>query len=267
MYKNALDVRKRVNEHYCETKKMGYDVVGVFLAGSQNYGVAYEDSDIDTKAILLPTFNDFVLTKSPISTTHICENNEHIDLKDVRSMFDCFKKQNTNFIEILFTKYKVINPEYAKIVAPLFENRELIASYNNYATINSLCGMALQKYNAMEHPYPTLLDKIEKFGYDPKQLHHIVRILYFTQDYITGHSYEECLNVPQKKYLIEVKRGCHNLEEARKIAKDATDEIYILKEEYMKTHPLVVKQEAEEILNSVLVNLLRYSFERTLKES
>ena len=122
MYKNALDVRKRVNEHYAETKKMGYDVVGVFLCGSQNYGVAYEDSDIDTKAILLPTFNDFVLTRNPISTTHICENNEHIDLKDVRAMFDCFKKQNTNFIEILFTKYKVINPEYAKIVAPFFVN-------------------------------------------------------------------------------------------------------------------------------------------------
>ena len=61
MYKNTLEVRKRVNEHYCETKKMGYDVVGVFLAGSQNYGVAYDDSDIDTKAILLPTFTSVSL--------------------------------------------------------------------------------------------------------------------------------------------------------------------------------------------------------------
>lgn len=267
MYKNALDVRKRVNEHYSEVKKLGFDCVMIGLCGSQNYGVAYEDSDVDTKAILLPTFNDFVLTKSPISTTHICENNEHIDLKDVRSMFDCFRKQNTNFIEILFTKYKVINPEYVKIVAPLFENRELIASYNNYATVNSLCGMALQKYKAMEHPYPTLLDKIEKFGYDPKQLHHIIRLLFFTRIYVEGASYEECLNAPQKKYLIEVKRGCHDLEKARELAKAATDEIHDLKNEYMETHPLVVKREAEEVLDSVLVNLLRYSFERTLKES
>lgn len=266
-YNTNEKIMSRINEHIEIVESLNYNWVMVALCGSQNYGVAYEDSDIDTKAILLPTFNDFVLTRSPISTTHICENNEHIDLKDVRAMFDCLKKQNTNFIEILFTKYKVINPEYAKIVAPLFENRELIANYNNYATINSLCGMALQKYKAMEHPYPTLLDKIEKFGYDPKQLHHLVRILYFIQDYIAGHSYEECLNVPQKKYLIEVKRGCHNLEEARKLAKDATDEIYELKEEYMKTHPLVVKQEAEEVLDSVLINLLRYSFERTLKES
>ena len=45
MYKNALDVRKRVNEHYCETKKMGYDVVGVFLIGSQNYNLQYENSE------------------------------------------------------------------------------------------------------------------------------------------------------------------------------------------------------------------------------
>jgi predicted nucleotidyltransferase len=267
MYKNALDVRKRVNEHYSEVTRLGYNVVGVFLSGSQNYNLQYEDSDVDTKAILLPSFEDFCLNRAPISTTHICENNEHIDLKDVRSMFDCFKKQNTNFIEILFTKYKVINPEYTKIVAPLFDNRELIANYNNYATINSLYGMALQKYKAMEHPYPSLLDKIEKFGYDPKQLSHLIRLLFFTRTYVEGASYEECLNTPQKEYLIEVKRGCHNLEEARDLAERATKEIYELKEEYMKTHPLVVKKEAEEVLDSVLVNLLRYSFERTLKGS
>ena len=35
----------------------------------------------------------------------------------------------------------------------------------------------------------------------------------------------------------------------------------------MKTHPLVAKKEAEEVLDSVLVNLFKYSFERTSKES
>ena len=84
MYKNALDVRKRVNEHYGEVISLGYNVVGVFLSGSQNYNLQYEDSDVDTKAILLPSFEDFCLNRAPISTTHICKNNEHIDLKDIR---------------------------------------------------------------------------------------------------------------------------------------------------------------------------------------
>lgn len=81
--------------------------------GSQNYNLDYEGSDIDTKAIMLPSFSDFVLNAKPLSTTHIMENNEHVDFKDIRLMFDCIKKQNVNFVEILFTPYSIINPEYA----------------------------------------------------------------------------------------------------------------------------------------------------------
>lgn len=66
--------------------------VGLFLQGSQNYNLDYEGSDIDTKAIMLPSFSDFVLNAKPLSTTHIMENNEHVDFKDIRLMFDCIKK-------------------------------------------------------------------------------------------------------------------------------------------------------------------------------
>lgn len=72
--------------------------VGLFLQGSQNYNLDYEGSDIDTKAIMLPSFSDFVLNAKPLSTTHIMENNEHVDFKDIRLMFDCIKKQNVNFV-------------------------------------------------------------------------------------------------------------------------------------------------------------------------
>ena len=106
------EILKRVQEHYDIVVEKGYEVVGVFLQGSQNYNLHYEDSDIDTKAIILPKFEDFCLNRKPISTTSILENDEHTDLKDVRLMFECFKKQNINFVEILFTKYKVMNPKY-----------------------------------------------------------------------------------------------------------------------------------------------------------
>lgn len=45
--------------------------VGLFLQGSQNYNLDYEGSDIDTKAIMLPSFSDFVLNAKPLSTTHM----------------------------------------------------------------------------------------------------------------------------------------------------------------------------------------------------
>ena len=265
MYKNALDVRKRVTEHYAEAISLGYNVVGVMLQGSQNYELQYEESDVDTKAILLPSFEDFCLNRPPISTTHICKNNEHIDLKDIRLMFDCFRKQNINFIEILFTKYKVINPKYKDIIAPLFENRELIAHYNNYAAVNCMAGLSMEKFKALEHPYPATIDKIEKFGYCSKQLHHIIRINEFLKRFISNVPYEQCLVSAQKEYLINVKRNIHTLEEARYIAKTLNEETNNLKKEYMLTNPPIINKEVENILNKTTLELIKLKFKEELK--
>lgn len=75
------DINKRLEQCYKIVEDKGFEIVGIFLQGSQNYELAYENSDIDTKAIVLPKFNDFVLNKHPVSTTLVLDNNEHIDLK------------------------------------------------------------------------------------------------------------------------------------------------------------------------------------------
>lgn len=259
-------IQDRIQEHYDIVTSRGHEVVGVFLQGSQNYNLEYENSDVDSKAILLPKFNNFVLNHTPTSTTSVLDNNEHIDLKDIRLMFDCFRKQNINFVEILFTKYKVLNHKYEKLFIPLLEARDLIARYNNYAAVNCMAGMSLEKYKALEHPYPTIIDKIEKYGYDPKQLHHIVRLDEFITRYMSGESYEECLISRQREYLIDVKRGCHNLQEARDIAKEFTERIVKGKKEYMLTHPLLVNKGCDNLLNSVLLNIMKYNFQFELCE-
>lgn len=257
MYQKTMN---RLQEHYKEVENMGYEIVGIFLQGSQNYELAYEGSDIDSKAIVLPKFEDFVLNKSPTSTTHVCKNNEHIDLKDIRLMFDCFKKQNINFVEILFTKYRIINPKYELFVQRLFDNSEKIARYNNYASVNCIAGMSMEKYKALEHPYPSLIDKIEKYGFDPKQLHHIIRLNEFIKRYIAGEPYKECLISKQKEYLIDVKKGVHTLEEARVIAKTLSDETYQIKNDYMNNNPICIDKEVDYILNNVLVDIMKHNF-------
>ena len=256
----------RLKENYKTVEDMGYEIVGIFLQGSQNYKLDYEDSDIDCKAILLPKFNDFVANSKMISTTHILENNEHIDLKDIRLMFDSFKKQNINFVEILFTKYKIINPKYQAIIQIIFDNNEMLARYNNYASVNCISGMCLEKYKALEHPYPSLLDKIEKYGYDPKQLHHIMRLNEFIKRYIIGEKYEDCLVSKNKEYLIEVKNGKHSLEEARVLAKKLTDETVKVKNDYVDTHKVEINKECEEILNKVLLDAIKHNFISELME-
>ena len=67
-------IQKRLESDYQYITSLGHEVLGVFLQGSQNYGLSYEGSDIDTKAIIVPSFNDFVLNKKMVSTTEILEN-------------------------------------------------------------------------------------------------------------------------------------------------------------------------------------------------
>lgn len=107
-------IMRRLREHYDEACGLIPEdrIVGVFLQGSQNYGLDYEGSDVDSKCIVIPTLEDICFNKKAISTTHIRKNDEHIDLKDIRLMFQTFRKQNMNFVEILFTEYKIINPLY-----------------------------------------------------------------------------------------------------------------------------------------------------------
>ena len=165
-------ITQRLQVDYDLLESMGYEVVGVFLQGSQNYRLETDESDIDTKAIVLPTFDDFVLNGQAVSTTHILPSGEHIDIKDIRVMFETMKKCNINFTEILFTKYRRINEKYADLLAPLFDNANNIAVWNKKLLYNSISGMAMEKLKALKHPYPIIVHKIKRFGYDPKQLHH-----------------------------------------------------------------------------------------------
>ena len=98
------DVMARVREHYDESLKHFSEerIVGCFLQGSQNNGLDYEGSDVDTKLIIVPSFEDICLNKKPVSTTLIRANDEHIDFKDIRLYIKTFRQQNPNFLEILF---------------------------------------------------------------------------------------------------------------------------------------------------------------------
>ena len=74
LYTDAKAVQERVQQHYNRVVSLGYEVVGVFLQGSWNYGLGWEESDVDTKAIILPTFEEIALGRKPVSTTYIMEN-------------------------------------------------------------------------------------------------------------------------------------------------------------------------------------------------
>ena len=265
MYRNIKEVEERINEHRDELRKLGHDYFFVALQGSWNYGLGYEKSDVDTKALVLPTFREITLNKKPISTTHIMENNEHLDLKDIRVMFENFWKQNINFLEILFTKYVVINPAYLEQYFALVGMREDIAHYDVTRAVNCMCGMAMEKYHALKKPYPATMADIEKYGYSPKEFHHIIRMYNFLRNYIEGMSFEECLtthNPYPYEMLMKAKRGELSLDFAEKTSAELVAEMKEMKDRYLENNnPSVntkTRSAAEDVLYYVLENKIGF---------
>lgn len=262
-------IMEKVNEHYQEAKELIAErqIFGIFLQGSQNYGLDTPQSDIDTKLIILPSFDDIVRNRKPISTTHIRANEEHIDMKDIRLYFKLFLKQNMNILEILFTPYCVLNEQYVDHWECLRLFREEIARYNLYLNAKAMKGIAMEKYHALEHPYPSKKQILEQFGYDPKQLHHILRIAEYFACFVTDVPYEDCLQTRGPEYLKKVKQGMYSLDEARIKAKAAIDFIAKLSDNFCEKHPKEeYNQEVEELLYTVQYNVLKQSIIAELKE-
>lgn len=245
-------IMERVREHYDEAVSIFGEerIVGVFLYGSQNYGLATSESDVDTKCILVPTFEEICFNKKPISYVHVRENDEHIEFKDIRLMLKEFRKQNMNFVEILFTKFKVLGPIHGDTWLNHVEKyREEIAHYRPVHTIHTMARMADEKRHALCHPYPSREKVLTQFGYDPKQLSHQIRILKFIMDYKAGRPYAECM-YPRElgPYIFWVKEGNLSLEDA----KAESDKVQILIEAEVEDY----NKKAEDTTDSQVDNIL-----------
>lgn len=259
-------ITDRVREHYNEALEHFPEdrIVGIFYQGSGNYGLDYEGSDVDTKLIVTPTFEDIAMNKKAVSTTHIRANEEHIDFKDIRLYIQTFRKQNLNFLEILFTKYAIINPMYEAEWNRLVTAREAIAHYAPVQAIKSMKGIAMEKYHAMEHHYPARMEWIEKFGYDPKQLHHLIRVEEYIGRYISGESYFDCLQPRRPEYFKAVKIGHYNLDDARIVANTAIDNINRVCDKYLETCPKDVDQEVDALLDDVQYNIMKIAIKKEI---
>ena len=63
-----METINRVYAHYHEALTLFPEnkIIGIFVSGSQNYGLADENSDVDTKLIITPSINDFVFNEMNI---------------------------------------------------------------------------------------------------------------------------------------------------------------------------------------------------------
>mgnify|MGYP002673025257 CR=1 FL=1 len=234
-----LKIRIRLQEDYEFLSNLGYNVLGVFLYGSQNYEMDTENSDIDTKAIIIPNFEDLISRKE-VSKTYNKADGSFLDVKDIYSMFNMIKKQGINFVEILYTDYKLINPNFSMEWKQMIEsNRDYIARFNPFATMKAIQGTLKRMNNIFDNPNSEHgKEDCEKYGYCRKDFYNVKRLSEFARRYydlFERYVYE--LKFNYKDLLVPLDR--EQMFEYKTIAYDYTSVCLSVKHELEETKTLV----------------------------
>ena len=172
-------------EHYGEE-----NILGVFLYGSWNYGTNLPDSDVDTKCILIPDL--YHLAIKPYEVKHLHIDGEVCECMTIQHMVENWKKQNINFLEILYTVYYVVNPKFMpEWFDFITEWREALAHYDVKKAILSMGNQALHTYKQDPTDFKKQMNTIRIYN-------SLVRL-------ITNHNYQSCIH-PQENEAQELRR-------------------------------------------------------------
>lgn len=227
MERNQIQKEEWISENLCEKlayleNEKGLNVAAIFLQGSQNYGCdLYTDdyeSNIDAKAIVMPTLDDLVKGGKKLSEIYVMDDGSHVEVKDIRLIADLWAKQNPTYLEILFTEYRwVVNIE----IFELLDMANEIAEMNKARLLRSIAGAINTKYKYMFKPTPSSQEKFDKYGYDTKSFSHLLRLFnMFREIFIFGKSFGSTL-IPDdvdKIQILNAKQGLWSLEDAKRTA-------------------------------------------------
>lgn len=253
---NKKKILDRLQEHwnYAATLYDESRFLGIFLYGSQNYGFATENSDIDSKLIYLPTFDEMCLNKNMLSKELHYED-EHIEIKDIRLFREMFMKQNINFVEILYTEYFILNSQYKDLFCKYFiDNREDIAHFNRGKTLKSVSGQ--------------LIHTIKQDPHDSKKLYNAWRLYYFLKDYIANVSYDECIKPRDARAieLLALKRGISPICQSNELMQQSAEEVINFTKELTEQYEDLDSpcyEAALAALNNGVKEILKKSFNMT----
>lgn len=259
-------IMEKVREHYNEALEYFPEgrIVCLALAGSQNYGLDCEDSDVDTKLVIAPSFENIAMNKQPVSTTHVRPNDEHIGMYDIRLYIPMLRKSNINFLETLFSKYTIVNPLYAQEWNRLVKAREDIARYDVARAVQAMCGNVHSTYKRIFNQTEKRTEAIAKFGYSPKDFYIIKRIEEFITRYIDGEPYEDCLVSMQDEYFKRVKNGCYTEEDARRMSQESFERTTNMCNQFLETCNKSANQEVEELMNDVQYKIMKIAIQKEI---
>lgn len=273
-----MTIMKEVTAHYnavqdyCGKHPGRPTIWATMLYGSQNYGLSSDSSDVDTKTMLLPSLQMVLMDKNRISTELTMTDGSLDTCKDLREMFDNYLKGNINFVETLFTPYYKVNPKYADYFEKIRRRRSLIANAQPVRLMHMTAGMARQKHIAFNKPFEGKKEVLAEYGYDPKQLHHLIRLYHFMDVFAETTSFFQALycanrvcNSELHDYLMNIKLNPLDFEDAVQLNREymeKIDELVEYADEHMPTDNGY--EEAKKFLDSLTMKVLTRHFRKSL---
>lgn len=205
-----MTIKEKLEQHYDAANAATTGIVmAVALYGSQNYDLDTPESDVDTKAFVIPSLGELIRYKQISTQVQGDVEGGLCDVKHISLMIQNFMKQNINFLELLYTNHFILDPVYQNQWYALRSCRDIITSCNPRRMLHATAGMADQKYHALQHPYESKIPVLQKYGYDPKQLASMVRLEFFIQEWLQSQDFFSAIHPygVWKDEILNIKAG------------------------------------------------------------
>ena len=249
------EIMNTLKGDYNALVKKGYNLFGVFLFGSQNYGLDDENSDIDIKAIYLskegkdaPSSFGNVFISTGIFERSETEGQINAMLPEV-FISNLLLNYHTWF-ELLYTDYYIINPKYSSVWNEILTLREKIAKQDKYSFMDA-------QLNCIVDQFPQAIAGND-LALINKRLSTFYRLKFLVEKYALDFPYEWCLTPTEeeKEFLLNLKKQAQYMdsecqEQTKQIIQDMTKTISQYKETYEDVKDYSALEKIKQLLSVV----------------
>lgn len=225
------------------------------VAGSVNRNLNDENSDLDYKIFVLPSFEE--LYEGKVYKSFTTSNEEDIEIHDIRKLEKLLYNSNLTYLELFFS-LNVKLYGYEEILE-LFMMREELPRINLKALYNSCLGMFngqmknLQKENSLMRE-----SIINKYGYNTKKAMMAMHFLKFiTKYYKTDFRYfgmSIWYTDEERDFMLSIKNGAYNYDDIMKLLDEELKRAESLKSIY---HSFDVDEKTYKQVKSLLRKLVK----------
>lgn len=200
-YVTSEQIMQRLNEHLEQYKSVcSYDWFGIFLFGSQNYGLSDKNSDVDSRIIYFGPATERV-------REYTFENGEHIEAITLIDFYKGLTLSDFQSLETLYSQFYIINPKWLKFWNSLVQIRQKISRMSEQKWLQRCKELLCLNYERYQKGEQQDRELFERCGCAVKQVAQLVRLNECLDKYCGGCPYDQVLVSSKKTQILDIKRG------------------------------------------------------------